>query len=193
VLLGLQTSASRICGIRQAADLARRLAFMKSLFRGGRFRLVFLCAVEVWIAAPSPRQAGHRLTMAIEFGSHDWPERMVREWLLLLLRFAVTLEPSDRSAALAMADQLDSLGMQWRPAAPRFFQRTSEEVCQAILMAGARHNNLVLQRHIARIGDPRLRRAFQAAVGLRPMFEQRQRSARRWKRKKQDLWKGPAK
>jgi hypothetical protein len=128
--------------------------------------------------------------MAIESGSHDRLERMVREWLLLLLRFAVTLEPSDRSATLAMGDELDSLGMRWRPAAPRFFQRTSEEVCEAILMAGARHNNLVLRRHIARIGDPRLRRAFQAAVGLGPFFEQRRRGARRRRRMKQDLWKG---
>jgi hypothetical protein len=131
--------------------------------------------------------------MAIESGSHDRLERMVREWLLLLLRFAVTLAPSDRSAALAMADELDALGLRWRPAAPRFFQRTSDEVCEAILLADDGHNNLVLRRHIARIGDPRLRRAFHAAIGLRPMFEQRQRSARRRKRKKQDLWKGLAK
>jgi hypothetical protein len=34
----------------------------------------------------------------------------VASWLLLLLRYAVTREPSDRSAALAMADELDSLG-----------------------------------------------------------------------------------
>jgi hypothetical protein len=128
--------------------------------------------------------------MAIEFGSHDWPERMVREWLLLLLRFAVTLEPSDRSAALAKADQLDSLGMQWRPTAPRFFLRTSEEVCRAILMAGDGHSNPVLRRHVARIDDPRLRRAFQAAVGLRPLFEPRRRGAKRRRRTKQDLWKG---
>ena len=67
-----------------------------------------------------------------EFGSHDWRGRKRQEWLLLLLRYAVTRELSDRSAAFAMADELDSLGGQWRPAAPRFFLKTSQEVCSAI-------------------------------------------------------------
>jgi hypothetical protein len=44
--------------------------------------------------------------MAATFSSHDWRDRKVREWLLLLLRFAVTREPSDQSAALAAADEL---------------------------------------------------------------------------------------
>jgi hypothetical protein len=46
------------------------------------------------------------------FGSPDWRDRKVREWLLLLLRFAVTREPPDRAAALAVAEELDSLGMR---------------------------------------------------------------------------------
>ena len=46
--------------------------------------------------------------MVGETGSHDWRDRQVREWLLLLLRFAITREQSDRSAVLAMADELDS-------------------------------------------------------------------------------------
>jgi hypothetical protein len=84
--------------------------------------------------------------MAPKSGSHDLLGRMVREWLLLVLRFAVTLEPSDRAAVLGMADELDSLGMRWRPAAPDFFLRTSEELCQAILMAGNGQGNSVLRR-----------------------------------------------
>ena len=83
--------------------------------------------------------------MITEFGSHDWRGRKLQEWLLLLLRYAVTREPSDRSAALAMADELDSLGGRWRPAAPRFFLRTSDEVCSAIVAVGDEHSNAVLR------------------------------------------------
>jgi hypothetical protein len=59
--------------------------------------------------------------MAAAIGSHDWRDRKVREWLLLLLRFAVTRELSDQSAALTSADELDSLGVRWRPTGPIFF------------------------------------------------------------------------
>jgi hypothetical protein len=118
----------------------------------------------------------------------DWRDRKVREWLLLLLRFAITREPSDRSAALAMADELDSLGVRWRPAAPRFFLTTSSEVCAAIVAVEDGHNNLVLRRHVARIPDPRLRRAFRAAVGLRPRSVPRQ--APKGRQKDPGLWKG---
>jgi hypothetical protein len=100
-------------------------------------------------------------------GSHATSDRKVREWLLLLLRFAITRAPTDQSAALAMADELDSLDPRWRPTAPTFFARTSNEVCQAILMAGNRRANQVLEKHAKRIQEPRLRRAFRAAVGLK--------------------------
>jgi hypothetical protein len=46
--------------------------------------------------------------MVAELGSHDRRNRKVREWLLLLLRFAVT--PADQATVLAVAD--DSLGME---------------------------------------------------------------------------------
>ena len=104
--------------------------------------------------------------MVTTFGSQDWRDRKVREWLLVLLRFAVTREPADQSAALAVADELDSLGVRGKRMAPSFFLRTSKEVCEAIRAAGDGRDNAVLRRHVARIDDPRLRRAFQAAVGL---------------------------
>lgn len=89
------------------------------------------------IAACRPAERGNE--MIPEFGSHDWQGRKLQEWLLLLLRYAVTRGLLDRSAALAMADELDSLGGQWRPAAPRFFLKTSEEVCSAILTISDGH------------------------------------------------------
>src|SRR5262249_39342818 len=55
-----------------------------------------------------------------------WAARQVREWLLLLLRFAVTSDAKDQSAALALADEIDARGLQWRPSAPTFFRRTTK-------------------------------------------------------------------
>jgi hypothetical protein len=70
--------------------------------------------LSVGVAGLSRRTGGRE--MISEFDSHDWRDRKLQEWLLLLLRYAVTRESSDRSAALAMADELDSLGARWRPA-----------------------------------------------------------------------------
>ena len=109
-----------------------------------------------------------------------------------MLRYAVTREPSDRSAALAMADELDALGGSWRPVAPRFFLRTSQEVCGAIVSFGDAHSNAVLRRHAMRIQHTRMRRTFQAAIGQEWILQQGDGINKR--RKDEDLWKGlPAK
>jgi hypothetical protein len=130
--------------------------------------------------------------MVSEFGSHDWRDRKIREWLLLLLRFAVTQEATDQGAALAVADELDSLGVDSKRTKPSFFVKTSIEVSKAILAVGDANDNAVLRRHLARIDDPRLRRAFQAAVGLREISELPKESAEGKGRKRPDLWKGLA-
>jgi hypothetical protein len=36
-----------------------------------------------------------------QFGSQDWRASRIREWLLLLLRFAITCDPMDQAAAVA--------------------------------------------------------------------------------------------
>jgi hypothetical protein len=120
--------------------------------------------------------------MVAQTGSSDWRNRKIQEWLLLLLRFAVTRATSDRSVVLAMADELDALGLRWNSAAPSFFLRTSNEVCNAILEADKWTNNAILQKHAARIEDPRLRRAFCAAVGveLPSSSAKRQRNRALW-------------
>jgi hypothetical protein len=131
--------------------------------------------------------------MGAAIGCYDWRDRKLREWLLLLLRFAVTREASDESAVLAMADELDSLGLRWRPAAPTFFRRTASEICDAIRDAHDGGSSPILQRHVARIEDARLRRAFRAAVGLRDAPEPRPRGTKANREKYRDLWKGLAK
>ena len=101
-----------------------------------------------------------------QFGSQDWRSGRVREWLLLLLRFATTHNAKDQAAVLAMADEIDALGQQRRPSAPSFFRRTSGEVSAAITARDDPKRAAILKKHIARIDDPRLRRVFRAAVDL---------------------------
>jgi hypothetical protein len=97
-------------------------------------------------------------------GSQDQHAGRIREWLLLLLRFAITHDPNDELAASAVADEMDALGLRWRPSAPGFFRRTSADVCRAIIARDDPRRAAILNSHIARIDDVRLRRAFQAAV-----------------------------
>jgi hypothetical protein len=120
-----------------------------------------------------------------QFGSQDWRAGRIREWLLLLLRFAITCDPKDQAAAFAVADELDALGHQWRPSAPSFFRRTSSEVCKMIIALDDPRRITILKKHIARIDDPRLRRAFQAAVGI-----ERKSASADSKKNGRDLWTG---
>jgi len=113
----------------------------------------------------------------------DWAARQVREWLLLLLRFAITSDPKDQSATLALADEIDARGLEWRPSAPSFFRRTSNDVCKAITALDDPKRTAILKRHLARIDDPALRRAFRAAVNFDERAAPSQRNPR-------NLWFG---
>jgi len=62
------------------------------------------------------------------------------------------------------ARDMAARGLQWRPSAPSFFRRTSREVGKMITALDDPRRATILKKHIARIDDPRLRRAFQAAV-----------------------------
>ena len=124
--------------------------------------------------------------MADAHGPEDRQQQKIRDWLLLLLRFAITRDPKDEAAVFAMADEIDALGLHWRPSEPGFFLRTSREVCMAIAEPASPRRTAILRKHGRRIDDPRLRHTFQAAVSLHP-------SAVRSKRiglKRSDLWKG---
>jgi hypothetical protein len=116
--------------------------------------------------------------------SQDGRANEVREWLLLLLRFAITRDPEDERAVLTMANGFDSLGRRWGRSAPTFFCRSSREVCKAITTADDPNREAVLNGHIARIGHPRLRRAFQAAV------HPGQKAPETTRGKQPDLWSG---
>jgi hypothetical protein len=112
----------------------------------------------------------------------------LQAWLLALLRFAVTLEQTDRIVVLAAAAELDrpNPGDAHTPAF-RFFYRASIAVCAAIVDPTPPGNAAVLQHHLAQITDPRLQRAFAAALEIKPSKKPQamKRPARRF-----DLWKG---
>ena len=93
-----------------------------------------------------------------------WRTRKVREWLLAVLRFAVTLEPADRTTVLAIAEEIDRSGLPTVSFA--FFVRTTTELCHAIADIDDPQRIAILHRHLKRIDDPRLQRAFGAAIGL---------------------------
>ena len=115
--------------------------------------------------------------------AQDWGARQVREWLLLLLRFAVTSDAKDESAALALADEIDARGLHWGPSAPTFFRRTTNEVCKAITTLDDPKSAAILKRHLARIDNPVLKRALRAAVNI----DERTAPSTR---KQRDLWFG---
>jgi CBS domain-containing protein len=88
-------------------------------------------------------------------------------------------DPKDLSATLALADEIDARGLEWRPSAPSFFRRTSNDVCKAIAALDDPRRTAILKRHLARIDDPALRRAFRAAVKLDEQTAPSQREPRK--------------
>ena len=93
------------------------------------------------------------------------PHRLLRTWQLALLRFAVTLDESDRLNVAALAAELDRSGGRRAPYdSLHFFRRTSSQLCAAI---SGRHQNAdaILDGFCEQIDEPRLRLAFAAAIG----------------------------
>jgi hypothetical protein len=95
------------------------------------------------------------------------PDKLLRAWQLAILRFAVTVDNADRLNVLALAAEVDRLGTPRTEASLHFFRRTSAEICSAIL--GERIDADAIMAHFqTEMEDPRLKRAFAAAVGIAP-------------------------
>jgi hypothetical protein len=121
-----------------------------------------------WQPNPAPRLLTPAALTAMNGapGQQDWLALRIRDWLSLLLCFAITRDPEDEAAALSMAGDIDALGSRWGSSLPTFFRRTNNEICRAICYSDDPEREVVLKRHLARIEDLRLRRAFRAAVDL---------------------------
>ena len=113
-------------------------------------------------------------------------KRMLRAWQLAILRFAVTLDDTDRLNVLAIAQEMDRSGRKERESEFRFFRKTSADLCLAILDQGETRP-AILSCYLAQIGEHRLKRAFAAAVG---MTEPDAAPVMRRPKQDQDLFKG---
>jgi hypothetical protein len=125
--------------------------------------------------------------MNLSFSGVEWHAKTLRAWQLAILRFAVTLDDADRLAVLAIASEIDRLGLP-RNSEPdfSFFRRTSTELCAAIL----RPNELtpaVLRQYLARIDDDRLKRVFAATIEA---DQPKMSSVRKPVERDNGLWKG---
>jgi hypothetical protein len=109
-----------------------------------------------------------------------------RDWLFALLRYAVTREPADQSALLVVADELDAGGARSSSLSFGFFRRTSIELCQTIESGPGAGRSAIIKRHLDRIADDRLRRAFAAAVDMEPPRHATDNSRLR----RPELWRG---
>ena len=117
------------------------------------------------------------------------PTNDARDWLLAILRFAVTLERNDRANVMAMARELDRTGPGEVATTFAFFARTSFEFCNAIADSNDPNRIAVLRRNLARIDDHRLKNALEAAIELEPAAMRAARPIKYWEG---DLWKGLA-
>jgi hypothetical protein len=117
-------------------------------------------------------------------------DKSLRAWQLALLRFAITMDNADRLALLAIAAELDAPGARpfARPAF-KFFHKASAELCQAIVNPQLPGSEAVLQRHLKRCDDDRLKRAFAAVLAIDTL---REKPPARPSKQNHDLWRGLA-
>lgn len=107
----------------------------------------------------------------------------IKEWLLSILRFAVTLDEVDRTGVLALATDMDRRGSEFT-----FFARTSVAVCDAIVARDrAAEAIAVLHVFVRAIDHAALRRAFEAVLEIKPSSTERRMISARSREK---LWQG---
>jgi hypothetical protein len=117
--------------------------------------------------------------------------KKVNDWLLALLRYAVTLHDADKSAVLLIAEEIDKLGSRVENrSAFKFFRRTSTKLCSAIVDKRNPKRSAVLHLHLKRINDGRLRRAFGAAIEFGDTYRIVPGIKKISTRDSQELWEG---
>lgn len=115
-------------------------------------------------------------------------QKRIWEWQFLLLHFAITRDPFDRSAAGTAAGLLDAAAS---PPASSFtyFARTTDAVCNAIANPYEPRARELLERFVQQIDDARLRAALRGCLDMQDTSVPRPRPRAAW-RKRQDLWRG---
>jgi hypothetical protein len=111
----------------------------------------------------------------------------IREWLLGILRFTITLERCDRAAVMSLAAEMDRLGASKTQSGFTYFTRTSTNLCDCIVAKRGFTNLAKLWPHLEKINDNRLRYALEGAL-----FEKARGPTRSRKPDREYLWKGLA-
>lgn len=112
--------------------------------------------------------------------------KTLRAWHLSLLRFALTLENSDRQQVATVAQEIDQTGLTSDARQDfRYFRRLSEELCRAVAEQNNTQSSL-LYSYIAKIEDARIRRAFAAIMGL----DDHMSAANKTSKTRDMLWSG---
>lgn len=111
----------------------------------------------------------------------------VREWLLGILRFAVTLERFDQAAVMSLAAEMDRLGASKTKSGFTYFTRTTMRLCDCIAAKHDFDNFAELWLHLEKVNDNRLRFALEGAL-----FEKARAPIRSRKPNREYLWKGLA-
>jgi hypothetical protein len=109
---------------------------------------------------------------------NGWQARKIQDWLLAIVRFAITLEPADRQTVLAIAQEMDGLGFLRGRSSFSYFVRTSGDLCRAIADRDDPGRTAIMRRHLAAIGDCRLRQTTVAAIDLEGAQQTRLSEAR---------------
>lgn len=108
--------------------------------------------------------------------------RAMEEWLLSILRFAITLDEIDRAVILALAAAMDRRGSGFT-----FFARTSVKVCDAIVAKDRAEAISALRVFVHAIDHVALRRAFEAVLETKPPGADRRTIT---SRNREKLWQG---
>nr|QIG97055.1 hypothetical protein G6P99_34735 [Bradyrhizobium sp. 6(2017)] len=114
------------------------------------------------IVTPRPGSGARGVRSMRSEGASESQGKLLCAWQLAVLRFTVTLDDADRMHVLAVAGELDRLDGA-AAGSFHFFRRTTAELCRAITGHDA-DAETVVRRFQMQIDNPRLRRAFEAAI-----------------------------
>jgi hypothetical protein len=117
----------------------------------------------------------------------EWQSRKIKNWLLALLRFAVTHDETDRICVIEMARDLDCQNSGTPGASFSYFDRITAEICNVIVADQNARRQAILLRLFNHIDDCRLRRALEAATECRPSGSTQKKAV---KHRREHLWKG---
>lgn len=123
-------------------------------------------------------------------GSIAEPEgeaQLIRNWLLTILRFAVTREDVDRMCVQEMARVMDGQNRASTKHSFCYFLRTSAAICNAVLADLGPDRQALLHHYLGHVADRRLRAALEAACECHRVASIPPRPPRR---NREDLWRG---